>query len=241
MADEAGIAISARKLSASRQNERVVHEVNLEIERGRWFGLIGANGCGKTTLLRAMAGRLEIDEGACYVNGTDCTASRKARATIIDFSPTVDSLPGLLSPRQIFELVSPEWQANAGDVYDALAIKAFIDLPVSCFSAGMRQRVAIACAFAAGRNIVVLDEPFNWLDPVAAFDLRTALRAKTNEGLTLITALHDMTTVATCCDNGVLMNSGRIAAAIGAEQLTAGQADISAFEQQMIEVLRAGK
>jgi ABC-2 type transport system ATP-binding protein len=238
MADVMNKAIEARGVCAARSGSRIVHEASLEVEQGTWFGLIGANGCGKTTLLRAISGRLDIEAGELLVRGQNLEHSRFARADAIDFSPTAESLPTLLTPRKLFALIAKDWRAGMGDIYDALAIEAFADLAIGRFSAGMRQRVAIASAFASNRDIIVLDEPFNWLDPVAAFDLRAALRAKVSAGLTLVTALHDMATLATCCDKGVLMHNGRIVSEIGPEILRAGQNDIGQFEQQMVEMLR---
>ena len=86
-----------------------------------------------------------------------------------------------------------------GTLHEALGLAPLLDLWVGDCSAGMRQRIAIAAAFAGGHPLVILDEPFNWLNSVAIFDLREALRDMVDGGLTLITALHDLGMLASAC------------------------------------------
>lgn len=130
---------------------------------------------------------------------------------------------------------------DLGDLGEALGIQVMLDLRIGACSAGMRQRVAIAAAFAKCHTIVVLDEPFNWLDPVAAFDLKQVLRAKVAGGLTLITALHDITTLASQCDAGLMMRDGEAALQLDRKTLAIATKDPAAFEGTMIRALRSGK
>ena len=106
-------------------------------------------------------------------------------------------------------------------------------------SAGMRQRIAIAAAFAGGHQRVILDEPFNWLDPVATFDLRQALRQRVADGLTLMTAVHDLTMLAAACDTGLMLVNGRVALTLDEDVLRAAAQDPHAFESRTIDLLRA--
>jgi ABC-type multidrug transport system ATPase subunit len=103
----------------------------------------------------------------------------------------------------------------------------------------MRQRVAIALAFAGEPSLVILDEPFSWLDPVAAFDLRQALRTLVRGGLTLVTALHDLGTLATACDEGLMLADGRVALTIDRGMLEQASQDPQRFERQTIDLLRS--
>lgn len=229
-------------VGAYRGNALAVRDVTLAVQRGAWFGLIGANGSGKTTLLRAIAGRLDIAEGRCWIDGVEVSRDRWARAAAIGFAPTAAALPDALRTSEILTLAARgagDPLAVLGALGDALGIKALLSGRIGHFSAGMRQRVAIACAFVGGHSTIILDEPFNWLDPVAAYDLRAALRARVEAGLTLITALHDLPTLAASCDEGLLLSSGRIALTLGGEDLRAGRTDLAAFERHMIEILRA--
>lgn len=236
-------AIALAGVSVDRSGARVVHGVDLAVPAASWFGLIGANGSGKTSLLRALAGRLPFAGGACLLGGEDVTGDRVARAERFGFAPPADRLPDALCIRDLLALVGGDVDAardHIGPVCAALGIDALLDKWVGDCSAGMRQRAAIALAFAGGQSLVVLDEPFNWLDPVAAFDLRAALRALVDKGLTLVTALHDLGTLATACDEGMMLAGGRVALAMDRAILARAAEAPHAFERETIDLLRAG-
>ncbi len=227
--------------AVERGGARVVDDVSLTVAQGAWFGLIGANGSGKTSLLRALGGRLPFDGGSCLVNGEDLTMGRTERATRFGFSPPTEKLPNALRARDVLALVGGDIdhvRARLGPVYSALGLAPLLNRWIGDCSAGMRQRIAIATAFASGQPLVILDEPFNWLDPVATFDLREALRQMVDEGLTLITAVHDLGTLASGCDAGLMLADGKVVVALDEDVLRTAARDPQAFERQMIDLLR---
>ena len=228
-------------VSVERGRYRVVHDVALGIERGKWFGLIGANGSGKTSLLRALAGRLPIAAGSCEITNVDVTNNRASRAKVIGFAPPAETLPDKLRVRDVLALIGGSLDqavGNIGELRLALGLDVLIDKWIGDCSAGMRQRLAIAIAFAAGQKIVVLDEPFNWLDPVAAYDVKQVLRKVTAAGLTLITALHDLSTLTQTCDAAAVMADGRIVFELDAAELLTSSENLPEFERRMIDALR---
>jgi ABC-type multidrug transport system ATPase subunit len=236
-------AIALRSLAVSRGGRCVVEKVDLSIAPATWFGLIGANGSGKTSLLRAVAGRLPIHAGRCAIEGSDMTADRAGRARVIGFAPPVEALPASLTGGELLAMTGGSRGAalaRLSPLADALGLAALLDRWIGDCSAGMRQRLAVALAFAAGNAIVVLDEPFNWLDPVAAFDLKAALRVMVADGLTLVTALHDLATLATCCDAGAMLAGGGVARRLDAAALAPAASDPIRFERETIDVLRHG-
>lgn len=169
------------------------------------------------------------------------TNDRSARAKTVGFAPPIERLPSLLTVRRLLELAGDTTEvqeARNSELWAALEIAKLLDHTMGESSSGMRQRAAIALAFAAPTSIVILDEPFNWLDPVAAFDTRSALADTVRGGLTLLTALHDLSTLCGACDEGIIMASGRISLKLDRKQLRAGAHDIHAFEHDMIEALR---
>ena len=229
--------------TVERSGRPVVHGVELTVAHGSWFGIIGANGSGKTSLLRALAGRLPFLAGSCRVNGKELGGDREGRALFFGFAPPADKLPDALRARDVLELVGKnidDVRSRLGPLHGALGLAPLLDRWIGDCSNGMRQRIAIAAAFAADRPFVVLDEPFNWLDPVATFDLREALREKVNRGLTLITALHDLGTLASACDAGLMLADGKVALALDNEMLKIAAQNPRAFERQMIDRLRSG-
>ncbi|KXV65879.1 ATP-binding cassette domain-containing protein [Acetobacter orleanensis] len=230
------------EVSVSRHAARVVTDVSLSVRQGAWFGLIGANGSGKTTLLRAVAGRLPFASGSCLLDGAETVSDRPYRATQIGFCPPAETLPDILTGREVLKLLAGSedtlWRC-LGPLRTALQLDTLLDRRIGDCSAGMRQRIALATAFARGQRLVILDEPFNWLDPVAIFDVRETLRSMVDEGLTLITALHDLTTLATNCDTGLLLANGRTALTLDEQALKTARHDLLDFERRTIALLRS--
>lgn len=234
--------IRIRNAVVLRGHVPAVNGVNADFTSGKWHGVIGANGSGKTTLLRAVAGRLPVASGECWIGGTDCAGDITARAREIGFAPSPEMLPPALRVKELLAIIAGSrgnYFATLSPLRKALGLENLLDRRVGTCSAGMRQRVAIACAFAAEQRIVILDEPFNWLDPVAAFELRAALRVMVSAGLTLITALHDLTTLVTSCDESTLLADGRVALALSQEEMRGAARDPVLFEQRTIGVLRS--
>ncbi len=242
MASEVVGAIVAEGLSVSRGGEIVVRDISFEVPFGAWFGLLGANGSGKTTALMALAGRLPVDAGRLTLAGTECSEDDAARSAIVGFAPPPESLPDLLTGGELLALLARSRSAAPDaprSVFDALGLDHLLDHPIEGMSSGMRQRLAIFCAFVGERRIVVLDEPFNWLDPVAAFDLKTALSELVAGGLAIVTALHDVGTFATRCSAGLWLHEGRVARTFAQDDLEAGARDLIGFERAVYTLFRA--
>ena len=236
--------IEARELVVLRGNHRAVDGISFAVEGPGWTGLVGANGSGKTSLLRALAGRLDVGAGAVLIDGIDRTADRASRAKAIGFAPDAAALPDSLTGRELFAILGGE--ETGLDPVDplaplrrALAFDSFFEQRIFTLSAGMRQRLAIFSAFLTRPRAVLLDEPFNWLDPICAFDTKRALGALVAaEGLTLVTALHDMTSLVQHCGFGLLLSDGRIRRRLGPDEMAAGRRDYAGFEAEMIAGLR---
>ena len=234
-------ALAITGMTVNRSGRPIVHDVSAAIAPASWFRVIGANGSGKTTLLRAIAGRLPIAGGSCKIFGEERAYDRSTRAQSIGFAPPIEHLPALLKVRELFDLAGEPFEAqrqrNAA-LWQALGIKELLNVPAGECSSGMRQRAALALAFAMPSRIVILDEPFNWLDPVAAFDTRAVLASLVEEGLTLVTALHDLTTLCGFCDCGVVMAKGRVSLHLDRARLRAGRNDAAQFESELVAALR---
>jgi ABC-type multidrug transport system ATPase subunit len=236
--------IETRELVVLRGDHRAVDRVSLAVEGAGWTGLVGANGSGKTSLLRAIAGRLDANGGTILLDGADRTADRAWRAGAIGFAPDAAALPESLTGRELFAILGGDQVGlEPGDplatLRGALAFDEYFDQRIFTLSAGMRQRLAIFCAFLPRPRAVLLDEPFNWLDPICAFDTKQALGALVAaEGLTLVTALHDMTSLVHHCIAGIFLSDGRVRRLLGPKEMAEGRSDYAAFEAEMIAGLR---
>lgn len=239
-----GILLQLEDLSVARGDSIVISRLTLSIAGPGWFGLVGANGSGKTTLLRAIAGRLPHTSGKIILNGEDFTYDRAARAAHIGFAVEPGMLPGELSPREIFALADPRpdaWNHSAlAKMGEALNIASLLDTRCRALSAGNLQRVAIYTAFLGLPRIVILDEPFNWLDPVVTADLKDALRLLIDsEQVQLISALHDLATLTTRCDSSALLAEGRLVREFDQTELRTAQSDPLSFEREIAAYLRS--
>jgi ABC-type multidrug transport system ATPase subunit len=237
------VRIEVEQIIVCRGTFRAVASVSLAVER-QWLGVVGANGSGKTSLLRALAGRLPAQGGVIRIDGIDRTAQREWLARAIGFAPDAAFLPGTLTGRELFAIIGdPAVGLQPGHplapLRRALDFDRFLDWRIDALSDGMRQRLAIFSAFLGRPEAVILDEPFNWLDPICAFDTKDALRALVaDHGLTLLTALHEMNTLVHHCGSGLLLSHGEVSWCPGNEQLASGARDYAAFEAQMIGRLR---
>ena len=238
--------LQATSLHVDRGGAPAIVDVTAGFPRGSWTGLVGANGSGKTSLLRALAGRLPISRGEIGIDGIDVSLDRAARARRIGFAPEAVFLPDSLTPGQLFQLQDRSERggrdAALEDLWQALTLDRFARSPIGSLSAGTRQRVAIYSAFIGHLDgIVILDEPFNWLDPLTAYDTKAALRDLVDRGLTLITALHDFGTLTLYCQRGLLLADGRLSLDLDEAALAAGRADPADFDRRIVEHLRPAK
>jgi len=238
------MTIEIEDLHVTRMGFHAVKGLSIVIPGGNWVGVVGANGSGKTSLLRAVSGRLAFEKGSVTIDGIDRTRDQAWRAQHIGISVDCSSLPGTLSGRELFAILDRGLPRaltdnDLSELKEALAFDPYVDRPMAALSAGMKQRIAIYCAFIGGGEAVILDEPFNWLDPICAFEVRTALRNLVDQkGVTLITALHDMSTLAVCCDSGFMMSQGCIIKTLSKEALRKGALDFAAFESELIGLLK---
>lgn len=243
MGDRGLTRLEVAKLVVLRGDQPVVQALSLSIAGGGWTALVGANGCGKTTLLRAIAGRLPVAGGAILIDGIDLAGRREVLARSIGFAVSGETLPEALSPAELFSAVTwkqprPADAIDAAPIFEALALDAYLDHQIGILSAGIRQRVALHCAFLLSPGIVVLDEPFNWLDPTVAYDLKVALSAATRRGLTLLTALHDTGSTIAYCDRLIMMNAGILVYDVAGEALRQASSAPAEFEAALVARLR---
>lgn len=209
----------------------ILDELRLQVGAGRFVGLIGPNGSGKTTVLRCLYRALSPDAGRVVVGDTDVAetplrenarrvaALTQSSAMFLDFSVREVIRTGRLPhTRLLHSLSAADDEACARAMTDAgvthLADRRFSDL-----SGGESQRVLIARAFAQDAPVLVLDEPTNHLDVRHQFGVLEAARRR---GVTVLAALHDLNIAAQFCTDLAVVSDGRVVVAgTPAEVLTA--------------------
>ncbi|MDX3451768.1 ABC transporter ATP-binding protein [Streptomyces sp. ME02-8801-2C] len=217
--------LRAKGLRLSYDNRVVVDGLDLAVPPGRITAIVGANACGKSTLLRALARLLAPREGAVHLDGRALqsipTRELAQRLGILPQSPVapegltvLDLVNRGRSPHQTWWR---QWsKADEEAVHEALAATNMTDLAdraVDELSGGQRQRAWIAMAVAQGTPVLLLDEPTTYLDlahQIDVLDLITDLNRRENR--TVVMVLHDLNQACRYADHVVAMKSGRIVA-----------------------------
>jgi iron complex transport system ATP-binding protein len=200
---------------------RLLENVDAVIARGEFLALLGPNGIGKTTLLRAIAGLHATSGGTILIDGTSSARMRPyERARRVAFVTGDEVVLEALTAAEVVRIGRfPhrrwwQWQATEADtraVNAALAavrMGAFAERLFSTLSAGERQRIWIALGLAQETPIVLLDEPTSHLDVRVAHDILDLLRGLAFEGKTVVCALHDLNEAAAYADRIALLGGG---------------------------------
>ena len=217
--------LSICNISAGYGSNLVLHDVTAEVKPGEFLGLIGPNGCGKTTLLRVISGVFPPKAGQVLLNGADVQTIRRpelarimaclSQDLALDFSFTVREVTlmgraphmsriGWGTPRDL-EVV--EWAMALADV------SHLADRPITETSGGERQRAFIAMCLAQEPRVLLLDEPTSHLDIGHQLSvLNLVRRLNVESGLTVLAVFHDLNLASEYCDRLVLLDEGRVRA-----------------------------
>lgn len=183
--------ITATKLSLSRGERVLFRDLSLEVASGEAVALTGANGAGKTSLLRAIAGFIRPDAGTIAFSAAD---AGEARARHLHWLGHLDGLKGARRAREELAFQARWFGADDDGIaaaVDILALEPLLDLEVRKLSAGQRRRLAFARLVAAPRPLWLLDEPFAPLDARWREALGLLMRAHLDKGGAILAAVHD--------------------------------------------------
>jgi ABC-2 type transport system ATP-binding protein len=194
--------------------------LELRVESGSVFGFLGPNGAGKTTTLRLMLGLVRADAGQVRVLGLDprehADAIRARVGVLLEHDGTYNRLSArhnLDYYARIHHLPASERTARIEELLRAFGLWDRRDDAVLTWSKGMRQKLAIARALLHRPKLVLLDEPFSGLDPVAATELRTLIvDLARKDGVTVFLTTHDLAHVERACDRVAVLKAGKVIA-----------------------------
>ena len=210
--------------------------LSLDVPRGSFFGVVGPNGAGKTTTLRMATGLLRPDAGQVWVEGIDVWADPTAAKARIGVLPEdlrlFERLTGaeLLTYHGLLRRMDPRDIAARGD--ELIAVLGLSDAAATLvvdYSHGMRKKIALAAALLHNPRLLVLDEPFEAIDPVSARTIKGVLERYTAGGATVVFSSHVMELVENLCDRVAVVAGGQVVAAGTLEEVRRGRSLEDAF------------
>lgn len=229
-------ALLIRGLSKSFGDIQAVDHVDLAIPVGSFYGLVGPNGAGKTTLLSMAVGLLRPDGGGSQVLGYDMWTDPVPAKTLLGVLPDHNSLPQRLSGQEMLTYLgllrgmgADVVRDRSAELFDALGLAESADRLVADYSTGMSKKIALAVALLHGPRVLVLDEPFEAVDPVSAAGMRSILNGFTHSGGTVVFSSHVMALVEQLCDHVAILSDGRLRASGTVEQVRDGKSLDDAF------------
>lgn len=231
-------ALAIRGLVKIFGNLVAVANLNLDIPKGSFYGFVGPNGAGKTTTLNMATGLLTPDQGTAYVNGIDVwkddSAARAQLGVMPDGMRLLDRLSGpdfLVHVGMLRGLDRETARQRAHQLLDTLDLTDAGKKLISDYSAGMTKKISLAAALIHAPSLLVLDEPFEAVDPVSAANIRQILQDFTSRGGTVILSSHVMATVQQLCTHVAVINHGQVLASGTTEEVAAGTSLDERFAQ----------
>lgn len=213
-------AIAIRGLAKRFGQKVAVNGVSLDVPAGSFYGLVGPNGAGKTTAMSMATGLLRPDHGQVWIHGTDVWAepltAKRRMGVLADGVRLFDRLTGeqLVTYSGLLRGLDRETVAErTADLLRVMDLTSDAGKLVVDYSAGMTKKVALASAMIHAPQVLVLDEPFEAVDPVSAANIRDILAQFVASGGTVIVSSHVMDLVQRMCDHVAVIAQGNLLAA----------------------------
>ena len=198
-------------------DKRAVDDLSLEIKAGEIYGFIGHNGAGKTTTIKAVCGILGFEQGEIFIDGKsvkkDPIACKKIIAYIPDNPDLYDYMTGmqfLNFAADIFEVDKETRQQKIAEYAEKFELTNDLSQPLSAYSHGMKQKLAIISALVHSPKLIIMDEPFVGLDPKASHIVKQIMREMCNKGCAIFFSTHVLEVAEKLCDKVAIIKQGRL-------------------------------
>jgi ABC-2 type transport system ATP-binding protein len=216
--DERSTILEIKGLAkAFESGTTVLDSLDLSVQAGAIYGFLGLNGAGKTTSIRIIAGLLRADTGSVDLFGAPWTGIDPAVKSRLGFVLDEPLYFDWLSAREYLEWNGRMYGLSAHESRTRTAeLLVFLDLPetdtqqIKTFSTGMKKKTSLAAAIIHKPSLVILDEPFEGIDPLAARDIRDTLKLMASKGSTVLITSHILDTVERLCSHIGILHNGRM-------------------------------
>ncbi len=204
-------------LTKTYGSKKAVDDLTLHIRPGEIYGFIGHNGAGKTTTIKACCGIMSFDEGEIYIDGKNVKTQPLECKRVLSYIPDNPDLYDFLSGIKylnfvcdIFGVPQAERQERIHRYADLFELTADLAEPISAYSHGMKQKLAIISALVHSPKLIIMDEPFVGLDPVASHKLKGIMREHCDAGGAIFFSTHVLEVAEKLCDMVAIIKGGRL-------------------------------
>ena len=198
-------------------DKKAVDDLSLHILPGEIYGFIGHNGAGKTTTLKACCGILQFDSGEITVDGVSMKQNPMICKGKIAYIPDNPDLYEFMTGIQFLNFVADIFGVSASDRHerirkyaDAFELTAELGQPISAYSHGMKQKLAIISALIHEPKLIIMDEPFVGLDPKASHLLKEIMREMCDRGSAIFFSTHVLEVAEKLCDKVAIIKAGKL-------------------------------
>lgn len=209
--------------------EKAVDDLSLSVPQGSFFGMLGPNGAGKTTSLSMAVELLRPDSGTAKIFGVDVWAEPVQAKALVGVLPDGLGMPERLTGREVLTylgllrgLPAAEVDTRTSELLEVLELDHEDDKQVIGYSTGMRKKLGLAVALLHAPRLLVLDEPFEAVDPVSAATIRTILNRFIAGGGSVVMSSHVMALVEQLCDRVAVVSGGKVVAGTVSEVQAGG-------------------
>ena len=209
--------IEAIDLTKKYGDKIAVNNLNLKINEGELFSLLGVNGAGKTTTIKCCTGILGFEQGKIEIGGIDIANNpiecKKKIAYIPDNPDLYEFLSGIKYINfiaDVFGVSQNDREERTAKYADMFEITNDLAQPISAYSHGMKQKLALVAAFVHKPELIIMDEPFVGLDPKASFLLKEEMRNHCNNGGAIFFSTHVLEVAEKLCDRIAIIKQGRL-------------------------------
>lgn len=205
-------------LTKTYGGKKAVDDLSLHIRAGEIYGFIGHNGAGKTTTIKSCCGILQFEEGKIYVDGVSIREDPIGCKRKIAYLPDNPDLYEFLSGVQYLNFIADvygvpkeEREQRIKEYADLFGLTEDLAQPISAYSHGMKQKLAIISALIHSPKLLIMDEPFVGLDPKAAHELKQIMRRLCDSGSAIFFSTHVLEVAEKLCDKVAIIKGGRLA------------------------------
>jgi len=191
---------------------QVLKGIDLTINEGGIFAILGPNGSGKTTLIKSILGMVIPNSGEIKVNGMSVKQNFKYRDKI-DYLPQIANFPGNLKVNELIAMIKDlraSKTANDKELIELFKLEPFLDKKLVNLSGGTKQKVNLVLTFMFNSSLVILDEPTTGLDPISLLRLKKLIAQEKEKGKTILITSHILSFVEEVADEIVFLLEGKI-------------------------------